>query len=92
MGAECHSTPAKTAASSDQSKRHPKFQNKLLSFKLRITLLHIFKISELIYGHVFYAYQQTIYEDIATYLYGTKLIQTRTEPLQNNEVFKECFT
>ena len=63
-----------------------------LTIRLQILLLYIFVTSVHTYGYVFYTYPQPIYIYTGTYLYGSKLIQIRTEPLQNKHVFIQYFT
>ena len=54
-------------------------------------LLYIFITSEYTCGYVFYTYPQPKYIYTGKYFYGSKLIQTRTEPLRNKQVFIEYF-
>ena len=61
---------------------HFNSNSKLPQSYIFITIVHI-------YGYVSYTYPWQMFINVGTYLYGTKLIRTRAEPLQNKRVFTE---
>ena len=91
----CRSTLARYAASPYQYERHRNAPNKLkhnyFQSNSKLLLSYVFKTIVHIYRYVSSTYPQQMYLYIGTYLYGTSLIPTRSEPLRNKRVFTEFY-
>ena len=89
----CCSTPAKPAAEPHQLKGHPNGQNKLKRYYSqsysKLQLSYLFEFHVHIYRCISFTYPYQLYIPTAFYLYGTKLKQTRTEPILNKQIFAE---
>ena len=90
----CRSTPARHVANPYQPERHHDAQEKLkhyilLNWTLTINIMY-FNCCAYIRIRIQYV-SLTMHIYMGTYLYGTKLIRTRTEPLRNKRVFMDYY-